>query len=319
MHDRSTEFDSFKELFRERLAAFVEKRAGDIGDPGEWRVKQAIVPGNPDNYVNNYIIFHHKSGDGPSISFTLPDVPKNLSAEEGLRLRQDINQICAEAGFKPSKPRLASEIIDGVRKGDPEAWATYVGKHRPRFVENADKLLGNGDNPTLLDGEDFVNWALAEIFQASTKGKIEKPQSIIHRQIVREVNTLVKKLPFKLRKQSGDGDFGRIVQPEYDGRVEALVEQLPAILEKARRLMTPRQRDVIDAVMENEKQGSKLDMQQVAENLNMSNQAFYVHLKKVAKAIQQAANLPGCEETAAIIDGLVRINKRDPASSKSLS
>lgn len=287
----------------------MEKRDSEIGDPSQWRVKQILLTNE-----NTRVQLEHKTGDRSLIGFNFPR-SENLSAEERMAFRQYANQACAEAGFEPYKPRetpLPSGVIEGVRRGDPDAWATYVDKHKRHFIKNADRFLGNGNNPTLLDSEDFVSKALEKVFRESRNKTLEShPQDRINYRIFSEVKNHVNNAPFKLRKESDNGDFERIVQPEYDGQVETTAEQLPIILEEARKLITPRQREVLEAITANEERGSELTGPEIAKTLNMSKQAFYIHIKKIASAIQQAANMPEFEETATQINGLVRINERD--------
>lgn len=315
MQERRAQLNKFKEKFQERLAAFMEKRSIEIGDPAQWILRGvAFPPGTP-------AVLFKKANDNPQhITFTLSDVPENLSAEERNSLRRYINDACADKGFEPYRPRdslLPPEVFEGIRKLDSDAWTKFVGKHRTGLTAYADKLLNDGGNQSLIEPEDVVYGALGKLFLQYANNHIttaKSPQPIIYQLMFSHVRDL-KNSPSKLRKQSGDGDYERLVQPEYGGQAEMVEEQLPAILKTARELMTPRQKEVLEAIIDNERSGGGLSIEELAKRIGVTKQRIYQHLDNIAVKIKEAAGESGFEETAAVIDRLVRINTKERTAS----
>lgn len=306
MQEREEQLQRFKEGFPEELAASIERRRSDIGDPSQWRVHQIHLTEN-----NKALLLHHRHNPEQHIRLSIHHAPQNLSQDERYSLRVYINQVCADAGIEPykvQKGRLATDTVSGVRNADPDAWAAFVAQHHPTFVADADRLIRQRGGSTLLDSEDIVGIALAKIFAAYRDNSISgHPQAVIHREIFQQVRT-ASKHPDPLRKESAELDCDHIIQPAYNGQQEAIAEEWPRLLAEARKLMTGRQRVVLDAIVTNEEQECPLTVRELAVELHMSHQRLYQLFGDIAECIQKAANKEGFEETGAFIDGLVRLN-----------
>jgi len=310
---RIEQLNRFKDGFPEQLDSFVERRTGEIGNPGDWKVRfQAITS------EHLQVVFQHKIDRTRTISFVASGIPEDLSVDEEVGLRLYVNEICAQRGIEPHRPhmsRLGSDLMDRVRTGDSEAWATFARKHARKFDELARRLLDRDKLPSLLDGEDIVNNAMFKILCSARSHKRQtstSPEPLIRRAIYREVINHSRS-PVKLRRESAGGDDYEWLEgrPEYDERLEIMERQLPIILAKAKTLMTPRQREVLDAIVANENEGGSLELGELAEKkLHISKARVYQHLDKIAEIIHEAARASGCEETAAVIDRLVRANSR---------
>lgn len=336
------DIEAWKQDFLTRLDAFMKNRANEIGDPAGWKVSALTLKRyGPSLKTPKLEMKNSVSKEG--IAFSVSVAPDHCTPGERLALREYAYRACAERGFAIPNARiapLAPEVMEGVRKGNHDAWNIFVGKHLPGFTRNADYLLrSGGDSPTLLEPEDLVSAALMEVFRKCRNGNWNPdlhPQSIIYRNMARLVSprTCHSRHP---RRQSGDGseDFGNIVQPEYDGLREVLESQLRSVLEKTKKRLRDRidpekgnivlshQNALLSQIIYNWAVGNEsLTLKELGKKLDLSQERARQLMNGLTQEIKETARLladdnPEYEAISVVIDHLVRRAAKHHRSQKS--
>lgn len=312
--DRIAQIEAFKADFPRQLDAFVERRRVKLGNLGQWKIKSIKL-------VGSYPYLDFKQSEEKKINFSLHNVPKNLTPAEDSDLRQHIKDICAAKGFMPYQPPVPSL----KKAGTPEAWQQFADRNAAALGRNAKRLLErDGENPTILEPEDAVSMALSEThgqFESDAAPDDKSPSNTTYLKLFRIIS-LALRSTHNLRHQSNTRRVSRwsehLEQPEYDGRFEKLEKQLPKILEEAKKRMDPRQSAVFDMIYAGADNGLSID--EIASQLGAHYKPKSAKITagklwgEVAEIIRVTAHQLGeeYEETADIIDGLTRINKRRP-------
>ena len=301
MQADTPEIAAWKKDFDQRLDAFVRERAGEIGDPGRWKVRQISLtaPAGKTAGMCSFLLFDRSTGK--MISFTLPPTLKNLPPEKDLALREYVNDACKQRGFIPYKPRitpLSSETMTGVKQGDDEAWTTFVSKHHPKWLKQAENALHHSGVPSIFEPEDVVAHAMLEFIQSKPAARTDhNPEHLIALNIMR---THAR----HWRPQADGRDFDRLPAPDgHDADLaEALRVKLFDVLEETKknipapnggrekRSINTQQIRILDIIVDNWREGkAPLRMEDIGGKLKISRQAANVHMGKLVARIQRTA------------------------------
>lgn len=302
---------AFKEAFVKNLHAFTENRHEEIGVPGQWKLVLLAKRSREKKYIATFL-----NKEGAKISFSLPLPPKDLTSEEKTALRVFMKEECVKKGFRITPTRsqyLSSEVMDGVRKGDPRSWEIFIGKHLKKFEDGAARAL-HDQNPTILEAEDIANRAIFDVFKACAAGSVgpnQQPQSFIHQRM------RPRRLPKTILLREADGrDLDDFTDPgsEFDeGIGVTLHNQLPEILARTREKLHARrateQIKVLDMIIA--QGGEEHDsLAAIAQKKGVSREAVRLNMKRITKSMHEAALELGYDESASLIAWLIHANSR---------
>lgn len=302
------QLDEFKASFERQLAAFIESRKKDIGNPADWK------PAYHRSYQK--MLFRKPEKRGGELAFKISDMPTSLSPEGEQLFREAMYQICTEAGFQKSSSQKSQPREPSPSLETEDGWRDFVERNSLAFERYAAAYLDEEANPTFLEPSDIVDEGHERLLRAVRRGEVSNAVPVINsatREIFRAAAHAKK--THKLRKEAAGWDMDAFPDRAAE---EQLRTQLPAILEKARPQMSPGDRQVLDIVLANYRLGeeplSSLEIGRMlgAPTDNAAKKRWCVFTGRTASIIQKTARAMGPDyaNTASLIDAIVNANNK---------